>query len=104
LVKAAIIALGLALLLAVLVALIKHPRDTLLCLLTVMLIGLANARPMAFIVTLGIVCVAVVVAGAAAGFAAGVACAKASVVKASAATGRNDRMVRVIMVGFSGGR
>ena len=47
---------------------------------------------------------AVVVAGAAAGFAAGVACAKASVVKASAATGRNDRMVRVIMVGFSGGR
>ena len=64
LVKAAIIALGLALLLAVLVALIKHPRDTLLCLLTVMLIGLANARPMAFIVTLGIVCVAAVVAGA----------------------------------------
>ena len=64
LVKAAIIALGLALLLAVLVALIKHPRDTLLCLLTVMLIGLASARPMAFIVTLGIVCVAVVVAGA----------------------------------------
>ena len=62
--KAAIIALGLALLLAVLVALIKHPRDTLLCLLTVMLIGLANARPMAFIVTLGIVCVAAVVAGA----------------------------------------
>ena len=64
LVKAAIIALGLALLLAVLVALIKHPRDTLLCLLTVMLIGLANARPMAFIVTLGVVCVAAVVAGA----------------------------------------
>ncbi len=64
LVKAAIIALGLALLLAVLVALIKHPRDTLLCLLTVMLIGLASARPMAFIVTLGIVCVAAVVAGA----------------------------------------
>jgi hypothetical protein len=64
LVKAAIIALGIALLLAVLVALIKHPRDTLLSLLTVMLIGLANARPMAFIVTLGIVCVAAVVAGA----------------------------------------
>ena len=64
LVKAAIIALGIALLLAVLVALIKHPRDTLLCLLTVMLIGLANARPMAFIVALGIIGVAVVVAGA----------------------------------------
>ena len=64
LVKAAIIALGLALLLAVLVALLKHPRDTVLCLLTVMLIGLANARPMAFIVTLGVLGMAVVVAGA----------------------------------------
>jgi hypothetical protein len=64
LVKAAIIALGLALLLAVLVALIKHPRDTLLSLITVGLIGLANARPTAFIVTLGIVSVAAVVAGA----------------------------------------
>ena len=64
LVKAAIIALGLALLLAVLVALIQHPRDTVLCLLTVMLVGLATARPMAFIVTVGVVCVAVVVAGA----------------------------------------
>jgi len=47
---------------------------------------------------------AVVVAGAGAGFAAGVACAKASVVKARAATGRSDRMVRVIRVEFSGGR
>jgi hypothetical protein len=63
LVKAAIIALGLALLLAGLVALIKHPRDTLLCLLTVMLIGLANARPMAFIVALAVVSVAVVLTG-----------------------------------------
>ena len=64
LVKAAIIALGIALLLAVLVDLIKHPRDTLLSLLTLGLIGLANAKPMAFIVTLGIVSVAAVVAGA----------------------------------------
>jgi hypothetical protein len=63
LVKAAIIALGLALLLAVLVALIKHPRDTLLSLITLGLIGLANARPMAFIVTLGVVAVTVVLAG-----------------------------------------
>jgi hypothetical protein len=64
LVKAAIIALGIALLVAVLVALIKHPRDTLLCLLTLGLIGLANAKPMAFIITLGVLGIAVVVAGA----------------------------------------
>ena len=63
LVKAAIIALGIALLLAVLVALIKHPRDTLLSLLTVMLIGLANARPTAFIVTLGVIGVVLLICG-----------------------------------------
>ena len=47
LLKAVVVALTIALGFLVLVALIRHPRDTLLCLVTVGLIGLVNAKPLA---------------------------------------------------------
>ena len=57
-----VVALGLALLLFVLVAAIKHPRQTLGVLVTLGLLGLASAQPTAFIVTAGVV-IAVVLTG-----------------------------------------
>lgn len=61
--KAAVVALAIALGLLLLVALIRQPRDTLLCLVTLGLIGLANAKPLACIVAATVVAVAVVLAG-----------------------------------------
>lgn len=48
--KAVVVALAIALGILVLVALIRQPRDTLLCLVTLGLIGLVNAKPVACIV------------------------------------------------------
>ena len=57
--KAAVVALVAALLLALLWSFITQPRDTLLLLVTLALMGLANAHPIAFI-SGGVVIVAVV--------------------------------------------
>ena len=62
--KAVVVALVAALLLALLWSFVTQPRDTLLLLVTLALMGLANAHPIAFIVALGVVGVAGVVAGA----------------------------------------
>ena len=61
--KAAVVALIAALLLALLWSFITQPRDTLLLLVTLALMGLANAHPLAFIIGLVIVAVAIVVLG-----------------------------------------
>lgn len=61
LLKAVVVALAIALALLLLVALIRHPRDTLLCLVTLGFIGLANAQPLACILTVGVVTVAIVI-------------------------------------------
>lgn len=63
LLKAVVVALAIALGILVLVSLIRHPRHTLLCLVTPGLIGLANAKPLACIVAATVVGVAVVLAG-----------------------------------------
>lgn len=60
--QAAAVAVVAGLLLALLVCFATRPRETLLCLATLGVLGLANARPVAFIVALGIIGVAVVVA------------------------------------------
>lgn len=62
--KAAVVALIAALLLALLWSFITQPRETLVLLVTLALMGVANAQPLACIVALGVVGVAVVVAGA----------------------------------------
>jgi hypothetical protein len=62
--RMAAVALALALGLALLVALITRPRETLSFLGTLGLVILANAHPLACIITLGVVGVAVVAAGA----------------------------------------
>lgn len=54
---------GVALLLTLVVAIIIRPRDTLVLLGGLGVLGLANAQPIACIVTLGVVGVAVVMLG-----------------------------------------
>ena len=63
-VKAVVVALAIALGLALVVSLIRRPADTLAFLGALGLLGLAQARPVACIVTIGVVALAVVVAGA----------------------------------------
>lgn len=55
---------GVALLLALLVAIILRPRDTLVSIGSLGLLGLASAQPIACLITLGIVGDSVVVVGA----------------------------------------
>ena len=62
--KAAAVALIAALLLTLLWSLLRQPGETLLFLASLALMGLANARPLACIVALGVLGIAVVVAGA----------------------------------------
>lgn len=62
LVQAAAVAIVAGLLLTLLVCFATRPRETFLCLATLALLGLANAQPVAFIVVLGIIGVAVVLA------------------------------------------
>lgn len=56
------IALGLALLILLLYAAMRYPRELLFWLLTLGLFGLMNAQPLACIVAIGVVGVAVVIA------------------------------------------
>lgn len=63
LLKAVVVALAISLGILVLVALIRHPRDTLLCLVTLGLIGLANAEPLACIAAATVLAIVVVLAG-----------------------------------------
>lgn len=62
--KVAVMALGVALLLALLYSFITRPRDTLVLLGCLGLFGLASAQPLACIITLGTVSVALVAASA----------------------------------------
>lgn len=62
--KAAVVALVAALMLALLVSFIRQPGQTLLFLASLAGVALVNARPLACIVALGVLSVAVVVAGA----------------------------------------
>jgi len=62
--KAAAIALMVTLLLALVFAFISHPRETLLFLGSSAVLGLATAQPLAFILVLGVVCLALVVSDA----------------------------------------
>jgi hypothetical protein len=62
--KAVLIPLVVALVLALLISFITQPRETLALLVTLGLLGLAGAQPLAFIIALGVVGVAAVVAGA----------------------------------------
>ena len=62
--KAAVVALVAALLLTLLWSLLRQPGETLLFLASLALMGLANARPLACIVALSVLGIAVVVAGA----------------------------------------
>ena len=61
--KAAVVALVAALLLALLWSFISQPRDTLLLLVTLALMGLANSHPRAFIAAAVVIVVVVAVAG-----------------------------------------
>lgn len=63
-IRAALIALVLAVLLGLLVLFIARPKDTIVLLGAFVLMGLANARPLAFIAAVSIIGVAVVVAKA----------------------------------------
>ena len=63
-VRAALIALAIATVLALLFYIATRPRETLLFMGTLVVTGLATARPTAFIVMLGVIGLAVVVAGA----------------------------------------
>lgn len=63
-IKAALVALVAAMMLALLWSFITQPRQTLVLLASLGVIGLANAKPLACIVALGVIGVAVVVAGA----------------------------------------
>lgn len=62
--RAVLIALVVAVALALLVAFITRPRDTLVLLACLGLLGLAGAYPLVFIITLGVVAVVSVVANA----------------------------------------
>jgi len=62
--RVALVVLVVALAILLLVCLVIHPRETLTYLGTLVLIGLASERPVAFIVTAGVVALAVVFAGA----------------------------------------
>lgn len=62
--KAVLIALVVALLLVLAYAFVTRPGETLVFLVVLSAFSLASAQPLAFIITLGIVAVAVVVAGA----------------------------------------
>jgi hypothetical protein len=62
-VRAALIALAIATVLALLFYFATRPRETLLFMGTLVVTGLATARPGLFIVMLGVIGVAVVVAG-----------------------------------------
>ena len=61
--RAAVVALIAALLLAMLWSFITQPRETLLLLGTLALMGLANAQPLASITALGLIGIAVVLTG-----------------------------------------
>jgi chromate transport protein ChrA len=61
--RAIVVALVAALILALLWSLIRQPRETLVLLGTLALMGLANAQPLACIMALGVIGVAVVVTG-----------------------------------------
>ncbi|RAK63314.1 hypothetical protein [Phenylobacterium kunshanense] len=60
--RAVLIALLVGVVLALLVALITRPRDTLAFLVFLGLLGLAGAHPLAFIITLGVVVIASILA------------------------------------------
>lgn len=62
--RAALITLLVALILALLFSFITRPRETLVLLGSLGLLGLAGARPATFIITLGLVAVAAVIDGA----------------------------------------
>jgi chromate transport protein ChrA len=62
--KAVLIALVAALLLVLAYSFVSRPAETLAFLAALTIFGLASAQPVAFIITLGVVGVAVVVAGA----------------------------------------
>ena len=63
LLKAVVVALAIALGILVLVALIRHPRDTLLFLVTLGLIGLVSAKPLACIAAATVLAAVVVLSG-----------------------------------------
>lgn len=62
--QAAVAALVLALTIMLMFYLVTRPRETIAFVGTLLVFGLASARPVAFIVTAGIVALAVVVVGA----------------------------------------
>lgn len=62
-VQAALTALLVALAILLLYAFVTRPRETLVFVGTLLLFGLANAQPVAFIIAVAIVALAVVVAG-----------------------------------------
>ena len=62
--RAAVVALVVAMIVALLWSFITQPRETLLLLGTLALMGLANAHPLACVIALGVLGIAVVVAGA----------------------------------------
>ncbi|MGV9008457.1 hypothetical protein [Brevundimonas sp.] len=62
-IRAALIALVVASLLGLLILFITRPKDTLILLGAFVVMGLANARPLAFIAMLGVIGVAVVAGG-----------------------------------------
>ena len=61
--RMAVVALVVALLLALLVSFVTRPRETLTFVGTLVLMGVAHARPIAFAAILGIIFLAVVVVG-----------------------------------------
>lgn len=61
--RMAVVGLVLALILALLVSFVTRPRETLTFVGTLVLMGVAHSRPIAVIVTLGIIFLAVVVVG-----------------------------------------
>jgi hypothetical protein len=62
--KVALIALVVALLLVMAYAFVTRPAGTLAFLAALTIFGLASAQPVLFIITIGVICVAVLVAGA----------------------------------------
>lgn len=62
--KAAVVALVVAMIIALLWSFITQPRETLALLGILALMGIANAHPLACIIALGVIGVAVVAAGA----------------------------------------
>ena len=63
-VKVVLIALSIALLLALAYAFVTRPRETLVFLAALTILGLASAQPLAFIITLGVIGGVAVVANA----------------------------------------